>query len=97
MLLPYDLMAKCESAEATLSITPEEMEGRGPWYAGIDYGRTSDPSVLWLLEQVGDVLWTRAVKVLKNENTVDQFNAWSPYVERCARVCVDYTGPGVYV
>ena len=95
VLLPYDLMAKCESAEASLSITPEEMEGRGPWYAGIDYGRTSDPSVLWLLEQVGDVLWTRAVKVLKNENTVDQFNAWSPYVERCARVCVDYTGPGV--
>ena len=91
VLLPYDLMAKCESVEASLSITPEEMEGRGPWYAGIDYGRTSDPSVLWLLEQVGDVLWTRAVKVLKNENTVDQFNAWSPYVERCARVCVDYT------
>ena len=95
VLLPYDLMAKCESAGASLSITPEEMEGRGPWYAGIDFGRTSDPSVLWLFEQVGDVLWTRAVKVLKNENTVDQFNAWSPYVERCARVCVDYTGPGV--
>ena len=47
VLLPYDLMAKCESVEASLSITPEEMEGRGPWYAGIDYGRTSDPSVLW--------------------------------------------------
>ena len=95
VLLPYDLMAKCESVEASLSITPEEMAGRGPWYAGIDFGRTSDPSALWLLEQVGDVLWTRAVKTLKNENTVDQFNAWSPYIERCARVCVDYTGPGV--
>ena len=95
VLLPYDLMAKCESVEASLSITPEEMAGRGPWYAGIDFGRTSDPSVLWLFEKIGDVLWTRAVKVLKNENTVDQFNAWSPYVERCARVCVDYTGPGV--
>ena len=55
VLLPYDLMAKCESAEASLSITPEEMEGRGPWYAGIDYGRTSDPSVLWLLEQVSSI------------------------------------------
>ena len=95
VLLPYDLMAKCESMEASLSIEPEEMAGRGPWYAGIDFGRTSDPSVLWLFEKVGDVLWTRAVKVLKNENTVDQFDMWKPYIARCARVCVDYTGPGV--
>ena len=97
VLLPYDVMAKCESMEAGLSVTPEEMAlpGRGPWYAGIDFGRTSDPSVLWLFEKVGDVLWTRAVKVLKNENTVDQFEMWKPYIAECARVCVDYTGPGV--
>ena len=94
MLLPYDLMAKCESLEATLSITPEEM-ARGTWYAGIDFGRTSDPSVLWLFEKVGDVLWTRAVKALKNENTVDQFEIYKPYIEKCVRVCVDYTGPGI--
>ena len=95
VLLPYDVMAKCESMEATLSITPEEMSSRGPWYAGIDFGRTSDPSVLWLMEKVGDVLWTRAVKVLKNENTVDQFEVYRPYIENCAHVCVDYTGPGI--
>ena len=95
VLLPYDLMAKCESLEATLSIAPEEMSGRGPWYAGIDFGRTSDPSVLWLMEKVGDVLWTRAVKALRNENTVDQLEVYRPYIERCARVCVDYTGPGI--
>jgi len=94
VLLPYDVMAKCESLEATLSITPEEM-ARGTWYAGIDFGRTSDPSVLWLFEKVGDVLWTRAVKALKNENTVDQFEIYRPYIERCVRVCVDYTGPGI--
>ena len=95
VLLPYDVMAKCESMEATLSITPEEMASRGPWYAGIDFGRTSDPSVLWLMEKVGDVLWTRAVKVLKNENTVDQFEIYKPYIENCTHVCVDYTGPGI--
>ena len=95
VLLPYDVMAKCESMEATLSITPEEMAGRGPWYGGIDFGRTSDPSVLWLMEKVGDVLWTRAVKTLKNENTVDQFEVYRPYIEQCTHVCVDYTGPGI--
>ena len=97
VLLPYDVMAKCESLEAGLSITPEEMDepGRGPWFAGIDFGRTSDPSVMWLLEQVGDVFWTRMVKVLKNTNTVDQYEVYKPYIDRCAHVCVDYTGPGI--
>jgi phage FluMu gp28-like protein len=47
------------------------------------------------LEKVGDTLWTRAVKVLKNENTVDQFEILKPYIERCASVAVDWTGPGV--
>lgn len=97
VLLPYDLMAKCESMEAGLSITPEEMRqpGRGPWFAGIDFGRTGDPSVLWLLERVGDVLWTRAVMLHRNENTVDQFERWWPYIERCDFTCIDWTGPGV--
>ena len=97
VLLPYDVMARCESVSATLSITPEEMSepGRGPWFGGLDFGRTGDPSVLWLLEKVGDVLWTRAVKLLRNENTVDQFEHYEPYLRRCARACIDYTGPGV--
>ncbi len=95
VLLPYDVMAKCESVEASVDFRPEDMDGRGPWYAGIDFGRTSDPSVLWLFEKVGDVLWTRAVKTLRNANTVDQFEIYRPYIDRCSNVCVDYTGPGV--
>jgi len=94
VLLPYDLIAKCESAEATVEVSPERMRS-GTWYVGIDFGRTSDPTVCWIFELVGDVLWTRSVKVLRNTNTVDQFAELSPYIERAAKCCLDYTGPGV--
>lgn len=94
VLLPYDLIAKCESMEAT--VDPGNLLARpGVFYAGIDFGRTSDPTVMWIFEQVGDVFWTRAVIPFKNVNTVDQFDYLSPYIEKCARVCIDYTGPGV--
>ena len=93
VLLPYDLIAKCESYEAE---TDGDVRDRpGTFYAGIDFGRTSDPTVMWILEKVGDVLWTRAVKVFRDANTVDQFEALRPLIAKCAKVCVDYTGPGV--
>ena len=92
VLLPYDLIQKCESSEATLDGALPE---RGPVFGGIDFGRTSDPTVMWVLERVGDVLWTRAVKVLKDVNTEDQFEILRPLIGRCARVCIDYTGPGI--
>lgn len=94
VLLPYDLIARCESFEA--SVNPGDLLTRpGTFFAGIDFGRTSDPTVMWIYEQVGDVLWTRAVIPFKNTNTVDQFEYLKPYIEKCQRVCVDYTGPGV--
>ncbi len=94
VLLPYDLIARCESFEATTD--PGGLLARkGRFFAGIDFGRTSDPTVAWIFEQLGDVLWTRAVICFKNVNTVDQFEHLSPYITLCERVCVDYTGPGV--
>lgn len=93
VLLPYDVIGRCESHEAGLSIFPEEMRKR-TFFAGIDFGSVSDPTVLWLLELVGDVLWTRAVICRRNENTVDQFEFLWPWIERCRFVCIDATGPG---
>lgn len=94
VLLPYDLIAKCESFEA--SVAPGDLLSRpGRFFAGIDFGRTSDPTVMWIFELVGDVLWTRGVIVFKNTNTVDQFEHLKPYIAKCERVCVDYTGPGI--
>ena len=99
VLLPYDLMARCESFEASTDMPLEELKARkaagARFAAGFDFGRTNDPSVLWLYEKVGDVAWTRLVKVIRNTNTVDQLNEVRPYLELCDKVCIDYTGPGV--
>ena len=92
-------MAKCESFEAETDMSLEDMRARraggSVFYGGFDFGRISDPSVGWFVEKVGDVLWTRKVKVVGNTNTVDQFETFKPYIDLCAKVCVDYTGPGV--
>lgn len=99
VLLPYDLMAKCESYEAAVDTPLEELQARrragSRFFAGFDFGRVNDPSVLWLYEKLGDVLWTRLVKVIRATNTVDQFEICRPYIALCDKVCIDYTGPGV--
>jgi len=99
VLLPYDLLARCESHSAETDMSLEELQARrragSRFFGGLDFGRTNDPTVLWLLEQLGDVYWTRKVKLERNVNTVDQFAHLRPYLELCEKVCVDYTGPGV--
>lgn len=94
VLLPYDLIAMAESAEACELNSLVEAPGL-QLYAGIDFGRQSDPTVCWLLERVGDILWTREVLVLKAMDTPDQQNVLRSRIRLCQRVCFDYTGPGV--
>lgn len=97
VLLPYDLIALAESADATESVGPDffEVKAGNPVYCGIDFGRTSDPTVCWSVELVGGVLWTREVLVLKNMSTPDQNAILSSRIRRSTRTCVDYTGPGI--
>jgi phage FluMu gp28-like protein len=64
-------------------------------YLGIDFGRTNDPTVCWAFEQVGDVLITREVLVLKGMSTPAQQEALAMRIRRASRVCFDYTGPGI--
>lgn len=99
VLLPYDLIALAESAEATEACGADYWDlapgGSNPVFAGIDFGRTNDPTVCWALELIGGVLWTREVLVLKNTDTPDQNRILSSRIKRSARTCLDYTGPGI--
>ena len=90
VLLPYDLITACESVEAT-----ENAGAVTGTYVGIDFGRTNDPTVCWTLERVGDVLWTRDVKVLRGVGTPEQNDALRANIRASRRTCIDWTGPGV--
>jgi phage FluMu gp28-like protein len=97
VLLPYDIIALVESAEATEFCDPAFFNGSGsnPVYLGIDFGRTNDPTICWGNELIGDVEWTREVLALKGVSTPDQQKILSGRIRRATRVCFDYTGPGI--
>jgi phage FluMu gp28-like protein len=96
-LLPYDIIALAESADASTHCDPALFapESRAHLFLGIDFGRTNDPTVCWTLERVGDVYWTREVLVLRDTSTPDQQAALDVRIRRARRVCFDYTGPGI--
>jgi phage FluMu gp28-like protein len=89
--LEYDLIASAEYAQATDWQTPEG----GTLYAGVDIGRTQDLTVLWVVELLGDVLYTRHVETLKKMRKSEQEKVLWPWFARCARVCIDQTGLGI--
>ncbi len=95
VFLPYDLILKNEDHAATVAGDGEEVASNRGWYAGIDFGRKHDRTVCWMLEQVGDVLWTREVLVLDRIPTPEQIAILRPRLRRVRRVCFDATGPGV--
>jgi phage FluMu gp28-like protein len=98
ILLPYELIQACESAEATAIVAAEFWEVKQPAtprFMGIDFGRKRDLSVAWTCERLGDVLHTREVLELPKMSTPDQIAKLRPRIHKVQRVCLDYTGPGV--
>lgn len=89
--LEYDLIAAAEypaTADWKLAET-------GRLYAGIDIGRKRDLTVLWIVERLGDVLYTRHVEALRNMSKPDQERILWPWIEKVDRVCIDATGLGI--
>ncbi len=97
VLLPYELIAACESAEATTAISPEWWlsAAQRPVFIGWDFARKRDLSVPWSAELVGDVLHTRELQEFRGMSTPDQVAAMDSRLRACRRCCVDYTGPGI--
>lgn len=97
VLLPYELIATCESPDASTLVSPEFWFGTQPGHLsmGIDFARKKDLSVAWTNERVGDVGQTREVLTMAGMSTPDQIDLLRPRIKKCQRVCLDYTGPGV--
>jgi len=89
--LEYQLITACEYSAGT---DWQRLEG-GRLFAGIDIGRKKDLTVLWVLEQLGDVLYTRHVERMQNMRKSEQEKIIWPWIERCDRSCWDMTGLGI--
>ena len=63
--LTYDLISACEDPDAG---RPEKYLG-GPCFIGNDIARRNDLWVAWVWEAVGDVLWTREIRVLQHASS----------------------------
>lgn len=95
--LEYPLIMACEyrAGEDWEYDLDQARAVRGRLYAGLDIGRKRDLTVLWILERLGDVLYTRAVIRLQNMSKPDQEAILNPWLALVQRVCIDYTGLGI--
>lgn len=93
--LEYDLIARSEYAEG---VDWQAIEG-GTLFAGIDIGRKKDLTVVWVLEKLGDVFYTRHIEALQNMTKPDQEKVIWPWIGRVlqsgGRVAIDNTGLGI--
>lgn len=90
--LTWEMIVSAEHPDAG---KPELYAG-GPCFVGNDIGRRRDLSVIWVLEKVGDVLWTREVVSMKGRSFAEQDaemdRIFATYQVR--RLCKDQTGMG---
>ena len=90
--LPWDLINAVESDRAGI---PENYAG-GHVFVGVDIGRRNDLFVIWVLELVGDVLWTRDIIARKRVSFAEQDTLLDDVFRqyRVVRCCMDQTGMG---
>lgn len=93
--IEYELITGCEY----LAGIPWERDVSdtfaGPLYCGVDIGRKKDLTVLWVVERLGDVLYTRAVIPMEKMRKSAQEAILYPWFARCERICIDATGLGI--
>lgn len=93
--IEYELITQCEylATEPWQRALDEPVLGQ--LYAGVDIGRKKDLTVLWVMELLGDVLYTRCViRMEKMRKSAQEAILW-PWFARCDRICIDATGLGI--
>ncbi|EGJ20106.1 hypothetical protein RSWS8N_18139 [Cereibacter sphaeroides WS8N] len=90
--LDYDLISACEHPAAGM---PGLYMG-GPCFVGVDIAARNDLFVIWVLELVGDVLWTREVIARRRVSFQEQDRLLAEVFRRfrVVRCRIDQTGMG---
>jgi phage FluMu gp28-like protein len=90
--LSFDLI---DAAEHDKAGDPGLYAG-GPCYVGVDIAARNDLFVIWVVELVGDVLWTREIVARRRISFAEQDALLDGVFERyrVLRCCMDQTGMG---
>lgn len=88
---PYELIAACESAEASRDGTSP---AQGPLYCGIDVGTINDPTCCVTLCRSGGRLVVTEVFSLKGMSLSDQDEILAPRIARAVSTSLDASGLG---
>lgn len=90
--LDYDLIDACEHTDAG----DPDRYGGGACYVGVDIAARNDLFVIWVIEQVGDVYWTREVIARRRISFREQDDLLDDVFRRyrVLRCCMDQTGMG---
>jgi len=93
--LSYLMIESCEDDAAG----DPALFGDGQRYIGMDVGEIHDPTIIWTLERVGDVLWTREVVKMRAEPLRVKQDALMARLRhpRVVRACIDATGVGTQI
>ena len=91
--LPYDLIATCELDNVLKPLS----ETNNDLYVGMDVGRKKDLTVIWVLEQIEKIFYTRSVIELHKMPFHKQEEILSGILscKRFRRCCPDSTGIGM--
>jgi phage FluMu gp28-like protein len=96
--LPYELISGCE--DPSLSPSPSPQGGGGyqgnPCYVGMDFAARGDLTVIAVLEDLGNVLYTRELLELKATSFAEQLAHLDRILReyRVTRAALDQTGLG---
>lgn len=93
--LEYGLITACEYLGGTDWQRGLQGPFQGQLYCGVDIGRKKDLTVLWVLEKLGDVFYTRHVETMEKMRKSDQEKILYPWFEIADRICIDATGLGI--
>lgn len=89
--LEYGLIDACSYSAGT----DWKQRESGRLYCGVDIGRKKDLTVLWVVEKLGDVFYTRHVEsMFRMRKSAQEAILW-PWFEKCDRICIDATGLGI--
>lgn len=71
-----------------------DFEPGAEYLLGVDVGRVKDLTVMWLLEKLGDIYWTRFVLALKRMQLRKQYRHLERFLPHVRRACIDQSGLG---